>query len=115
MEKLSRQSRILLENIRSFQFSDLIGLGRILEINEDQEFDDFLTDLVVRFEEQSWKRRKEILKFVKDIKIANENMTTDPNLLLKVKEKSLKPLEIREDDVGPIAPCEVGRLLKQKK
>ena len=46
MEKLSRQSIELIKRLRTFQVTDLIGLGRILGIEENMEFEDFITKII---------------------------------------------------------------------
>ena len=69
-----KQIQKLLTLFKDFQVTDLIGFGRILSVEETEDFVDYCTNICIEFAKQNGKRRKELLKLAKDIKVANDNM-----------------------------------------
>lgn len=78
-EKLDKYSVKLLEHMRNFQLSDMIAIGNIVGAEEKEDFDDFLTDVIVKFQELPRNKRKALVKLAKQVDKANDEMVADPN------------------------------------
>ena len=65
----------LINYIKEFQLVDLIGFGRILGVEEEDNFEDYLTNIIVAFLNEKRKKRKQLLQLAKDI--ANNNKGYD--------------------------------------
>lgn len=76
---LDKYSVGLLENFRELQFSDIIGIGNILGVPEEDDFDDYITAIVATFMEMPKSKRKAILKLTKEVIKDNKKMMADPN------------------------------------
>lgn len=76
---LDKYSVGLLENFRELQYTDIIGIGNILGIKEEDNFDDYITAIIGVYMEMPKSKRKAILKLTKDIAKANKEMMADPN------------------------------------
>lgn len=57
----------LIRYIKNFQLSDLLGFARIVGAEETEDFEDFVTEVVVKFLEMPRKDRKNLLKLAKQI------------------------------------------------
>lgn len=73
-DKLDRYSRQLLETFRKCQYTDILGIGNILGIDDNQDFDDYITDIIIAYQREPRSKRKALLKLVKDVAAANEEM-----------------------------------------
>lgn len=71
---VEKQISQLLENFKEFQITDLIGFARILDVEEKDNFADYCTDICIAFSKENARKRKQLLKLAKDIKVANQNM-----------------------------------------
>lgn len=98
-DKLDRYSRKLIELFRNCQYTDIIGIGNILGVQEQNEFDDYLTEIIVQYRQVERSKQKALLKLVKDIVKANKEMVADPKLIgnLPVPPLKLKERETKED------------------
>ena len=76
---LDKYSEQLLTNFRGLQYTDIIGIGNILGIKEEDDFDDYITAIVGTYMEMPKSKRKAILKLTKDLVKANTEMKADPN------------------------------------
>lgn len=76
---LDKYSVGLLENFRELQYTDIIGIGNILGVKEEDNFDDYITAIIGVYMEMPKSKRKAILKLTKDIAKANKEMMADPN------------------------------------
>ena len=85
---LDKYSEQLLTNFRGLQYTDIIGIGNILGIKEEDDFDDYITAIVGTYMEMPKSKRKAILKLTKDLVKANTEMKADPNFY-KVPPKEL--------------------------
>lgn len=61
----------LIEYFKNFQLTDLLGFGSILGIKEEDNFENYVTNIVVAFSEQNRKKKRALLKLAKDISEAN--------------------------------------------
>lgn len=57
----------LIGYIRNFQLSDLLGFARIVGAEETEDFEDFVTEVIVKFLEMPRKDRKNLLKLAKQV------------------------------------------------
>ena len=57
----------LLNYLATFQLSDLIGFARILDLPEQDDFQEFLTDIICEFDNRNRKERKNLLRLARDI------------------------------------------------
>ena len=76
---LDKYSVGLLENFRELQYTDIIGIGNILGVKEEDNFDDYITAIIGVYMEMPKSKRKAMLKLTKDIAKANKEMMADPN------------------------------------
>ena len=63
----NRQIKRLLKYFESFQFTDLLGFAKILEVDEQEDFVEFIVNIVDSFQKQDKKKRKELIKLAKDV------------------------------------------------
>lgn len=66
-----KQVKKLIEFIKDFQVLDLLGFASILGVQEDNDFEKFVSSILESFMQQSRKKRKELLKFAEDIAANN--------------------------------------------
>lgn len=105
---LDKYSEQLLANFRGLQYTDIIGIGNILGIKEEDDFDDYITAIVGTYMEMPKSKRKAILKLTKDLVKANTEMKADPNfykvppeeLAKGIVESTKKYHEKRVEDSG---------------
>lgn len=63
----NRQIKRLLKYFESFQFTDLLGFAKILEVEEQEDFVEFIVNIVDSFQKQDKKKRRELIKLAKDV------------------------------------------------
>lgn len=78
--QLEKQCNQLLEYFKEFQYTDLLGFGRILDAKEEDNFDDYVTNILVHFISESRLKRKQLLKLAKDIVVANHHMVAQKEI-----------------------------------
>lgn len=78
-DQLDSLSVKLLESFRELQYTDIIGFGNILGVKEENEFDDYLTSIIIAYMKQPKSKRKALLKLSKKLVQANKEMKADPN------------------------------------
>ena len=74
------RSEKLLEYIKEFQFKDLIGIGNLLGAEEKDDFQEYVTEILVKYNDQNRKYRKEILKLAQQIVLANRDLAAGGKL-----------------------------------
>ena len=57
----------LIRYIKNFQLSDLLGFARIVGAEETEDFEDFVTEVVMKFLEMPRKDKKNLLKLAKQV------------------------------------------------
>lgn len=57
----------LIEYIKDFQLVDLFGFARIVGAQEQEDFEDYVTEVVMKYLELPRKDRKNLLKIAKQI------------------------------------------------
>lgn len=78
-----KRTKEFLEVLPSFQFTDLLAFGKILEVKEKDNIEDFVADILIAFNGKSRDARRKLLKLAKDV--AKENKI---NKRLLEKERS---------------------------
>lgn len=63
----------LIKYLTTFQLSDLIGFAAILQIQEEEDFNEYIVNIVEAFAAKNRKIRKELLKLAKDISLNNRD------------------------------------------
>lgn len=72
----------LIEYIKKFQLIDLLGFGNILQVEETNDFESYLTNIIIAFLQQKRKKRKQLLKLAEDIAANNEDYDKEKNNLM---------------------------------
>lgn len=65
----------IIKYFKNFQLVDLLGFGSILGVRENNNFEEYVTDIILAFLQQDRKKRKALLKLAKDI--SNNNSDFD--------------------------------------
>ena len=91
-DQLDSLSIKLLENFRELQYTDIIGFGNILSVKEEDDFDDYLTSIIVSYMKQPKSKRKALLKLSKQLVQANKEMKADPNFYKVPPEELAKQI-----------------------
>lgn len=63
----------LIKYLTTFQLSDLIGFAAILQVQEEEDFNEYIVNIVEAFAVKNRKIRKEFLKLAKDISLNNRD------------------------------------------
>lgn len=63
----------LIKYLTTFQLSDLIGFAAILQVQEEEDFNEYIVNIVEAFAAKNRKIRKELLKLAKDISLNNKD------------------------------------------
>lgn len=63
----------LINYLTTFQLSDLIGFAAILQVQEEEDFNEYIVNIVEAFAAKNRKIRKELLKLAKDISLNNRD------------------------------------------
>lgn len=63
----------LIKYLTTFQLSDLIGFAAILQVQEEEDFNEYIVNIVEAFAAKNRKIRKELLKLAKDIRLNNRD------------------------------------------
>ena len=63
----------LIKYLTTFQLSDLIGFAAILQVQEEEDFYEYIVNIVEAFVAKNRKIRKELLKLAKDISLNNRD------------------------------------------
>lgn len=63
----------LIKYLTTFQLSDLIGFAAILQVQEEEDFNEYIVNIVEAFAAKNRKIRKELLRLAKDISLNNRD------------------------------------------
>ena len=69
----------IIKYFENFQLIDLLGFGNILGIKENDNFEEYVTEIILAFLQQDRKKRKALLKLAKDISENNINFDKNEN------------------------------------
>lgn len=63
----------LIKYLTTFQLSDLIGFAAILQVQEEEDFNEYIVNIVEAFAAKNKEIRKKLLKLAKDISLNNRD------------------------------------------
>jgi hypothetical protein len=63
----------LIKYLTTFQLSDLIGFAAILQVQEEEDFNEYIVNIVEAFAAKNKEIRGELLKLAKDISLNNRD------------------------------------------
>lgn len=63
----------LINYLTTFQLSDLIGFAAILQVQEEEDFNEYIINIVEAFTAKNRKIREELLKLAKDVSLNNRD------------------------------------------
>lgn len=63
----------LIKYLTTFQLSDLIGFAAILQVQEEEDFNEYIVNIVEAFAAKNREIRKKFLKLAKDISLNNRD------------------------------------------
>ena len=69
-----KQIKKLLEYFNQFELTDILAFGKILEVEEIEPFEDYITEICVAFSKQSARKRKQLLQLAEDVAGANKEI-----------------------------------------
>ena len=74
MEKVDKYTLRLLEYIDKLNFVDILGIGNILGVEEQEDFEEYITEILYAYANRNRKTKKQLLKLVKDVAGANRDI-----------------------------------------
>lgn len=69
-----KRTEKILEYFKKFNFMDLIAFGTILEVEQVNDIEEYVTNILVAFNEKDKAARKELIKLARDVALANKDM-----------------------------------------
>ncbi len=60
--------------MKDFQFTDVLAFGKLLGVEEKEDFEEFVVDILEAFNLQNRDKRREMLKLAKDVSKANKDL-----------------------------------------
>lgn len=66
-----KRTKAFLNLLPELQFTDLIAFGKILEVEEQEKIEDFVANILIKFNEKPRNTRRKLLKLATDV--AKEN------------------------------------------
>ena len=67
-----RQIKKLLKYFSKMQFTDILAFGNILGVKEEDQFEEYVTNILEAFSKMPAAKRRSLLKLGKDVSEANE-------------------------------------------
>ena len=67
-----RQIKKLLKYFSRMQFTDILAFGNILGVKEEDQFEEYVTNILEAFSKMPAAKRRSLLKLGKDVSEANE-------------------------------------------
>lgn len=84
-DKIAQDTLSLMSYIQFFQITDLLAFGKLLGVEEDDDFEEYLTNIVTAYTEQPKRKKDKFLNFAKLIASREENVNQE--LREKFREK----------------------------
>lgn len=69
-----KRTEKILEYFKKFNFMDLIAFGTILEVEQVNDIEEYVTNILVAFNEKDRAARRELIKLARDVALANKDM-----------------------------------------
>ena len=91
----------LIEYIKDFQLVDLFGFARIVGVQEQEDFEDYVTEVIMKYLELPRKDRRNLLKIAKQV---SENNREYDRLKQegKIKQRGSREKNLPIDDAALI-------------
>lgn len=93
MRQLKTNSLKLLELFHDLSYLDLLGIGYLLKVKEQEDFDDYLTQIIIAFEDLSEEEQNKIVELTENVAAANKDKEAEeieecskPSIISKIKE-----------------------------
>lgn len=64
----------MLEYFQKMTFTDILGFGNILGVKEEEDFADYVTNILETYSLQPRRKRKQLLQLAKDVAGANKDI-----------------------------------------
>ena len=74
MEKKNCAEAQLMELIKQFKLLDLLGFAKLLQVPENDDFEEFVCEIVYSFSKLDRRHRRELLKLAKNVAKANDDL-----------------------------------------
>lgn len=68
-----REIEKLIKYFKQFQLTDILAFGNILQVEEIDPFEDYITNICEAFSKQNKTKRRQLLKLAKDVAGANKD------------------------------------------
>lgn len=68
-----KQIEKLIGLFKEFQLTDILAFGNILQVEEVDPFEDYITNICEAFSKQNRTKRRQLLKLAKDVAGANKD------------------------------------------
>lgn len=69
----------LLDIIKGCNFVDILGLGKLLKVEEIDPFEDYITEICYSFSQKPRRERRKILKLMKQVSSTNQIIKEEQN------------------------------------
>ena len=76
MENNLKMVKELLEYMTDMDLPDILGIARLVGAEEQDDFQDFITEICLKFQDKSRKERKQIVKLAKEVRGYNKDVDT---------------------------------------
>lgn len=83
-----KRTEKLLGYIHKFNFMDLIAFGTILEVEQIDDLEEYVTNILVAFNEKNRCARRDLLRLAKDVALANKDILNGIELENKDKDNT---------------------------
>lgn len=88
-----KRTKEFLELVKGLQFTDIIGVGNILGVKERDDFEEYVMDILVAFNQRDRQVRKDIIELMKDVKRDNKVMISEREAKARDKEAEIPDKE----------------------
>lgn len=69
---MEKQIKELLEIFKNCDFTDILGLAKLLEVEEIDPFEDFIVEILAAFGSQPRNKRRKLLKLMRNLDGVNK-------------------------------------------
>lgn len=67
-----KSEKKLIEYMKHFQLLDLLAFGKMLDVEEEDDFDEYMVNIIAAFSEKNRRDRRKLLKLARLIKENND-------------------------------------------
>lgn len=95
-DKVAKDALQFISYLQYFQITDLLAFGKLLKVEEQDDFEEYLTDMVTKYTELPKREQKKFLTAAQSFAMRGEDFNTE--LRKKFREKS--ETKIKEEKTG---------------